>query len=489
MVSCKSSHNGIRKERTGMTFFKQFTGACVLLILAATSVQADVQLPAIIAENMVLQRDQVLPIWGKADPGEQVTVKQGDQTTTTTTNADGRSLVKLPAMKAGGPHTLTISGKNTITLKNILIGEVWVCSGQSNMEWAMKNVNNAKQEMVAADHPQIRLFHVQHKRSSTELDDLTGGWNECTPKSVPDFSAVAYFFGRYLHKHLDVPVGVIETAWGGTPAEKWTPPSMFKAVPSLLKTADHPYAREAMSERSVLYNGMVAPLIPFAIRGAIWYQGESNVSMGRHYRKLFSGMITGWRNEWKQGDFPFLYVQIAPWNYSQVKEWPQNGCLLVREAQLKTLALKNTAMAVTMDIGNVKDIHPRNKQDVGKRLGLAARAIAYGEKLVYSGPIYKSMKSDGRRIVLHFDHVGGGLVAKGGPLTTFQIAGEDRKFVEAIARIEGNSVVIYSAQVAKPAAVRFAWSDAALPNLFNTENLPASPFRTDSWPVLMMVAE
>ena len=459
------------------------------LIHFAAGAEAAVRLPRVFGDHMVLQRDRMIPVWGWAEPGEHVTVSLCSSSASARTNGEGRWSVQLSRLPAGGPHELKVQGKNEVVCADVMLGEVWVCSGQSNMEWAMKNVNNAKQEIAAADHPQIRLFHVQHKRSSTELDDLAGGWNECMPKSVPDFSAVSYFFGRYLHKYLDVPVGVIETAWGGTPAEKWTPPSMFKTVPSLLKTADHPYAREAMSERSVLYNGMVAPLIPFAIRGAIWYQGESNVSMGTHYRKLFSGMITGWRNEWKQGDFPFLYVQIAPWDYSQIKEWPQNGCLLVREAQLKTLALKNTAMAVTMDIGNVDDIHPRNKQDVGKRLGLAARAIAYGEKLVYSGPIYKSMKSDGRRIVLHFDHVGGGLVAKGGLLTTFQIAGADRKFVEATARIEGNSVVVYSAQVAKPAAVRFAWSDAALPNLFNTENLPASPFRTDSWPVLMVVAE
>lgn len=454
------------------------TAACLAVALFAVSAAwADVTLPRVISDGMVLQRDAELPIWGKAAAGERVTVKLADSQATATADKDGHWMVRLPALPAGGPHTMSIQGNNSITLKNVLIGEVWVCSGQSNMEWPMSRVNDSEQEIASANYPQIRLFRVTRKKADEELDDVEATWQATSPKSVEDFSAVGFLFGRYLHKHLNVPIGLIESAWGGTPAEHWTPASAFAADASLKETSDHPHAQEVMKTPSVLYNGMIAPLIPYAIRGAIWYQGESNVPMGEHYHKLFSSMITGWRNEWGQGDFPFLYVQIAPWKYEKIDGWPPEGCPLVREGQLQTLALPNTGMVVTMDIGNVEDIHPTNKQEVGRRLGLAARAIAYGESLVYSGPVFKSMTTDGDRAVAHFDHVGGGLMADSGDLTTFEIAGDDGKFVPAKARIDGDTVVVQSAEVAEPKAVRYAWKDDAVPNLFNKEGLPASPFR------------
>lgn len=456
--------------------------------LASSTARCDVTLPSVFGDNMVLQRDREIPVWGKAKPGEKVTVRLGENQASSTADEKGKWMARLPAVAAGGPHELIVQGDKpgdkTLTLHNVLVGEVWVCSGQSNMEWPMTRIDNSEQEIEAADYPRLRLFSVKRTTSETPLDDVEASWSICTPESVPDFSAVAYFFGRRLHEHLDVPVGLLKTAWGGTPAEHWTPSAMFEADPTLTITAEHPHARDVMEKRSSLYNGMISPLVPFAIRGAIWYQGESNVPMGEHYHKLFSSMIAGWRKAWNQGDFPFLFVQIAPWDYSKVDGWPPEGCPLVREAQAKTLALKNTAMVVTMDIGDVEDIHPTNKQDVGARLARAARAVAYGEDIVYSGPMYRSHEIVGNQIVLHFDHADGGLVSHDGPPRTFQIAGKDRRFVDATATIQGETVVVHSDDVSAPVAVRFAWKDTALPNLFNKHRLPASPFRTDSWPVL-----
>jgi len=456
--------------------------AAIAVVLGLHAVAlADVSLSHLFSDHMVLQRGRELPIWGKADAGETVTVRMAENEASATADGEGRWQVRLPAMAAGGPHELKIAGKNQLTIHDVLIGEVWIGSGQSNMEFGMsRGVLNGKQELAAANYPRIRLFHVKRVKSDTPLADVDAAWESCTPKTVAGFSAVEYFFGRYLHKQLDVPVGLIESAWGGTPAEYWVPHSSFEKDSSLFQTSNHPHAKKVMQTPSVLYNGMIAPLVPYAIQGVIWYQGESNVPMGAYYGKLFSAMIEGWRHEWNQGDFPFLYVQIAPWKYSATGR-PDEGAALVREGQLQTLKLKNTGMAVIMDIGNVDNIHPRNKQDVGLRLGLAARAIAYGEKgLVYSGPIFRSQEIKGDRAVLHFDHVGGGLMAKDGPLREFQIAGKDGKFVPAEAEIVGETVVVHSPKVKQPASVRFAWRDVALPNLFNKEGLPASPFRTSA---------
>ena len=453
--------------------------AVAVLTLAAERARAEVTLPRLFGDHMVLQRDCQLPVWGKAEPGEAVRVELAGHEASTRAGDDGRWSVRLPALKAGGPHKLTVRGKNEIVLNDVLIGEVWVCSGQSNMEWSMRRgLINVEKERAAANDPQLRLFHVKRAKADKPADDVEGQWQLCTPETVFDFSAVAYFFGRHLRKHLGVPVGLIESAWGGTPAEYWTPLEMFENDPSLYEVPDDPRSKKVMQTPSVLFNGMIAPLIPYAMRGVIWYQGESNVPRGAQYGKLFSAMIEGWRRAWGEGDFPFLYVQIAPWNYSRNKNpAASEGAALVRQGQLETLRLPNTAMVVTTDIGDVNDIHPRNKQEVGRRLGLAARAIAYGEQVVYSGPLPRSLEVRDGRAIVHFDHVDGGLVAKGGALREFEIAGPDGKFVPAEAEIVGDTVVVHADGVSQPVAVRMGWRDVAEPNLFNAEGLPASPFR------------
>lgn len=452
---------------------------------SSSLVRADVKLPRIFSDNMVLQQGKPLPIWGKAEAGEKVTVTIAGKQAEATADGMGKWSVKLAALPVSAePLEMTVTGKNTLTLKNILVGEVWICSGQSNMEWPVTAADNPNDEIAAAKYPKLRFITVPKTKGGNEpRDDFAGSWSECTPETTASFSATAYFFGRELQKMRNVPVGLIHASWGGTPAEFWTPAAEFAADPSLKQTSDHPYAQSVMKEPSTLYNGMIAPVISYAIAGVIWYQGESNVPMAAHYRKLFSAMIEGWRKAGNQGDFAFLYVQIAPWVYDRIKGWPRTGCPLVREAQLQTLALKNTGMVVTMDIGNVSDIHPKNKQEVGRRLALAAQAVAYGEKLEFSGPIYKSQKIDGNKIVVDFDHASSGLLAKGDKLLTFQIAGKDRLFVDANAVIEGHTVVVSSPTVAEPVAVRYAFQDDALPNLFNKEGLPASPFRTDDFPI------
>jgi sialate O-acetylesterase len=468
----------------------------LLVVASSSSVQADVKLPSVFGDNMVLQRGQPLKFWGKADPGENVTVslwrKQGGDAVAreVVSKADDTGSWKLavkPYHKAG-PISVAIKGKNTINLKNVLIGEVWICSGQSNMEWQMKRAKNSEQEIAAAKYSNIRLFHVKKTPKSLPQDDvqLTASWKECSPDTVPNFSAVAYFFGRHLQKELDVPIGLIETAWGGSRIEPWTPPVGFKQVPKLqplVKVAEEVRQGDPNSEinrqtPTVLYNGMVHGLVPFSMRGAIWYQGESNRADGMMYCEKMKGLIYGWRKVWNQGDFPFLFVQLAPYTYRD-----KDDTLLPKiwEAQTATLSVPNTGMAVTVDIGNVKNIHPTNKQDVGKRLALWALAKTYGNKdLVYSGPLYQSMSIEHGRIRIKFKHVGSGLLSRDSkPLSWFTIAGQDGKFVSAKAEIDGDSVVVSSDKVSKPKAVRFGWNQLAEPNLSNKEGLPASPFRTD----------
>ena len=510
-------------KRIGFGERTVFVGSLVLVLVCAAVSFADVKLPAVISDNMVIQRGMKVPIWGWARPGEGVSISGDWQSLGwhTAADKDGKWMVKIdPPRRAGGPFEMTISGKNTITIKNILAGEVWVASGQSNMEWSVERSANAEKEIASANYPDIRLFKVERAFADTPQENCRGGWSVCTPKTVAGFSAVAYFFGRQLHRELEVPVGLIQTSWGGTPAEAWTRHEVlaadaeFKPIierfeqawSNYLQKMDD-YSQELANWLSVakqarerggatpeepekprpprrskapsqLYNAMIAPLIPYGIRGAIWYQGESNVDRAYQYRKLFPAMIKNWRTDWGQGDFPFYYVQIAPYRYGRRFAGAE-----LREAQLMTLSVPNTGMAVTMDIGKVDDIHPKNKQDVGRRLALWALAKTYRrEGIAYSGPVYRSMRAEGNRIRLFFDYVGEGLVARGGPLTDFTIAGADRNFVEARAEIDGDTIVVVSDKVKKPVAVRFAWSNAAVPNLFNRERLPASSFRTDAWP-------
>ena len=500
---------------------------CVVLLLLSTgAIFADVKLPAVIGDNMVLQRGKASHIWGWADPNEQITVSVSWRTMSweVTTDKEGKWSFEMSPPKTTGPHEMTLRSKNTITIKNILVGEVWVCSGQSNMQWSVRASANADQEIAGADYPKIRLFTVKRKVANEPQTNCEGSWTMCSPETVPGFSAVGYFFGRELHKELDVPIGLIHTSWGGTPAESWTRRGALEAVPDCLPIlerfdeamAKYPEAKKKYDEDVIkwkkaaekakaegekppgrprapfgpgnphspagLYNAMIAPLIPYSIAGAIWYQGESNAGRAYQYRKLFPAMITNWRQDWGQGNFAFLFVQLA--NFMAVEPEPVDSAWAeLREAQLMTLALPNTGMAVIIDIGEASDIHPKNKQDVGKRLALWALARTYGKTPVYSGPIYKSMKTEGNKTILEFEHVGGGLVGRGGePLKGFAVAGADRKFAWADAKIEGDTVVVSSDKVSEPAAVRYGWANNPVCNLYNKEGLPASPFRTDDWP-------
>ncbi len=458
----------------------------MLAVVLSVPTAAAIKLPSIIGDSMVLQRDEPVAVWGWDDPGTDVTVSIGENKATGEADDTGKWCVQLSAMEAGGPHTMTVAGTDTVTIEDVLVGEVWLCSGQSNMEWTVSNSNNAEEEIAAANHPRIRHIKIPHvPMDSPQSDVPSSGWQVCSPQTVGSFTACGYFMGRYLQDELDVPIGLIGSNWGGTRIEPWTPPVGFQQVAALKDIADnldnYPSKKDngQINHQSplALYNGMIAPLVPYTIRGAIWYQGESNNGEGMLYHEKMKALIAGWRAIWGKEDLPFYYVQLAPYRYGgDPTRLPG-----IWEAQLATLAVPHTGMAVTVDIGNTTNIHPRNKQDVGKRLALWALAKLYGEQdLVYSGPLYKSMTIDGDTIRIAFDHVGGGLVSRDGkPLSWFTIAGEDKNFVEAKAEIDGDEVVVSADGVAAPVAVRLGWHQEAEPNLSNKEGLPASPFRTD----------
>jgi len=501
-----------------------------LATLWVAGAQADVTLPHIFGSHMVLQRDHALPVWGWADAGEKVEVKLGDlPAVAATTGADGAWRVDLPAHAAGGPLALTVNGKNTITLEDVLIGEVWVCSGQSNMEFTVNGAINADQEKAAANYPQIRHVTVPKVAAGAPARDFDGTWQVCTPETVGGFTAVGYFFAREINRGLDVPVGIVNTSWGGTAIEPWTPPVGFAAVPALKGISDQitladprsaPYkaalgdylgkldtwlgqARDALAaerpldpapaypdpikplagvgQPTALYNGMIVPLLPFAIRGALWYQGESNHGEGRLYTEKMKALVGGWRQVWGEGDFPFYYVQIAPYGYG---EEDPNILPTFWEAQAAALEIPNTGMAVITDIGDINDIHPRNKQDVGRRLALLALAQTYGRQdVVCSGPTFRSLEQEGARLRVRFDHVGGGLATRDGKAPDwFEIIGSETDYAKADAVIEGDSVVLSSPDVPDPCAVRFAWHKDAEPNLQNKEGLPAMAFRAGEVP-------
>jgi len=446
-------------------FVSSYISAVSLLVasFAVPQAQAEVKLPKVIGSHMVLQRDRPLPIWGWAAPDEEVTVKLDEATATTKADAQGNWKVVLPAVKAdGNVHNMTVSGQNKIELDDILIGDVWVGSGQSNMEMGITACDKAKEEIPAAHYPKIRLILVPKVQAAQPCKDLKADWVECSPKTIAaggwgGFSAGLFYFGQRLHKELDVPVGLIDSSWGGSPIEPWT---------------------VSGKNGGGMYNGMIAPVKPFAIRGAIWYQGEANVGSGLKYRDKMKALITGWRKVWGY-DFPFYFVQLAPWSGYGPGSLPP-----LWEAQAASLKIPGTGMAVTTDIvHNLGDIHPRNKFDVGNRLALWALAKEYGKKdLVCSGPLYKSMKVEETKIRLSFAHSGGGLESRDGkPLTEFEIAGADGKFVPADAVIDGDTVVVEAKEVPLPTQVRFGWRNVANPNLANKEGLPASPFQTNNW--------
>lgn len=631
----------------------------VMLILSTETLKAEISVADIFTDNMVLQRHTDLKVWGDADPGEQITLSFNGQKLETRANKKGNWIVILSPMAAGGPFEMIIQGKNRIVLGNILIGDVWICSGQSNMGWTVAQSDNADKEIDKGDYPNIRLFSVPHELSSVPKTEMKNtSWKVCTPETIKDFSAVGYFFGRGLHNELDVPIGLINTTWGGTAVETWTSKESIVQLPKYegfgrrienfnpeeieernraslekalgflpmdekgleegwmnpstdrsdwktieipnfwenlgyetldgivwfsydfnLETNDiHPRSflylgridnsditwingikvgemewghekdREykipldvlkpglnnitirvddrwgkggfaANQEQfflkagkqniplngrwqfkvdkvydnfkaspnevpSLLYNAMIHPLIPYGIKGVIWYQGENNTPRAKEYAITFPNMINNWRENWQQGDFPFLFVQLA--NFQKPKLMPgEDNWAELRESQTSALSLNNTGMALAIDIGEADDIHPTNKQDVGERLKLSALKVAYGkDEVVHSGPKYKSMQIEDGKAVVYFDHIGSGLMVKSkhGYINEFEIAGEDQKFYWAKAKLDGDKVVVWSDKVNKPVSVRFAWSSNPSEfNLYNKEGLPAIPFRTDDW--------
>lgn len=478
------------------------------LILAATlaaspSAFADVTISKAFGDHMVLQQGSPIRVWGTGDPGESVSVSLGGKTAKTTTTKEGSWRVDLPALSADGKsHTMTVKGKNAIEIKDVLLGEVWICSGQSNMEWAVNRSLNPQEEIAAANHPQIRLFNVPgHVAQPEPGNDPRGKWQICSPETVPGFSAVGYYFGRELQKELKVPIGLVGTNWGGTRIEPWTPPVGFKSVPNL---KDYVENLEAVAKARAegkkakpkggavqIYNGMVHALTPLSARGAIWYQGESNAGDGLRYDHLKEGLVKGWRSVFENEDLSFYWVQLA--NFRQPEDKPEGGGWgPVREGQRRALRLPKTGMAVIIDIGNAKDIHPKNKQDVGKRLALLALAKDYDKDVVPSGPLYKSMKKEGSKIKISFDHVGSGLMTgekkgldpvketKGADLARFSIQDKAGKWHWAKAKIDGKDVVVWHDEVKDPQHVRFGYeSNPVGINLYNKEGLPASPFTTD----------
>ena len=476
----------------------------VFLFLASEVLRA-ITLPGIIGNNMVLQREQSVHLWGAAKPGSTIHVQFAGQAKVSTADTLGRWELNLdPLATSSSPRDLTFSSSepqdltNSVSLTNILVGEVWLCSGQSNMEKPIgrqpgqKPVFNAERELGAANYPQIRLFLVPNKRSVTPLKDVRSKWVECSSNSleVTKFSAAGYFFGRDIFQQLNVPIGLIDSTWGGTRIEPWTSQEGFTLIPSLAEFADSSNEANNSIGVSRLYNGMIAPLTKFSIRGALWYQGESNlmdVNDGLNYEDKMKALILGWRKAWGR-EFPFFYVQIAPYCYfadrpDRVKS--SDSLPLIWEAQTLSLQIPDTGMIVTTDlVDDLHDIHPRNKQDVGKRLARLALAKVYGQtNIVWSGPMYRSMHVAGGKAVLQFDHTDGGLMSTDvKPLNWFTIAGEDGTFHPAKAAILGNSVIVSSPDVSEPKAVRFAWSETAQPNLFNRSGLPAVPFRTDGPP-------
>jgi sialate O-acetylesterase len=506
------------------------------LLLAAcctSAALADVRLPALFTDHMVLQQGQKNRVWGSADPGEDVIVTIGGQRQATKANDKGKWQVTLDALAVGGPLTLSITGKNKLAVEDVLVGEVWICSGQSNMQWAVSQANDADLETKTANFPKIRLISVPQVGTQEPQDDFKGKWEVCSPATAAQFSAVGYFFGRQLHQTLNVPIGLIDDAWGGSACEAWVRRDLLEKDPKyqpliarwqeIEKSFDATKAaadfqaalakwqeavRTARAENKPLptrpqdpaarmtgnarpgniYNGVLKPTIGYGIRGAIWYQGESNASRAYQYRDLFPLMIKSWRDEWQQGDFPFYWVQLADFQ-AEKSEPGDSSWAELREAQTLTMKrLPHTGEAVIIDLGEGRDIHPRNKQDVAKRLVRWALANEYGvSDIAYKSPSYKSMEKQGNKVILSFDNVGQGLYTfdLADKAAGFAIAGSDKKFVWADAKLvpgTTDKIEVSSDRVSDPASVRYAWADNPVCNVYSRNGLPLNPFRTDDWP-------
>jgi sialate O-acetylesterase len=503
----------------------------VLLLISLTA-SAEVRLPKLWSDHAVIQRDRPIHVWGWADVGERVTATLrganggADETASATTDPLGHWSLYLPPRSAGGgAYTLTVAGSNTVTINDLLIGDVWLASGQSNMEMPLLGfpgsavLKNGPEEIKAANHPEIRLLHEPKRFSYFPMQDQDATWQICTPETAASFSSVAYFFAREIQHDQKVPMGVVEADWGGTPAESWTSldtlgndaalmPVFAARAAEMDKQADVEavkarYAREDAAARAAgrtpeehpwqppvepwaaasLYNGMIAPVTPLAIRGVIWYQGEANTGLDRAslYHRLFSSMIGDWRRQFAQGDFPFLFTQISSYEASPEEYWG-----IVRDAQRRTLAVNNTAMAVTLDVGDPGNVHPADKQTVGHRLALAARALSYGEDVHHSGPLFRQATTEGTGMRVYFSGADGKLAVRGGTLQGFEVAGADRHFVPAMAKIDadGSTVTVESAQVTAPLYVRYAWPNAPNATLMDSGGMPASTFTSEAVPAL-----
>jgi sialate O-acetylesterase len=465
---------------------------------------------------MVLQRERPIHLWGWSAPGEKISVALHGVSRTTAGDSLGNWSVFLPPEAAGGPYKLTVSGGNQIVLEDILIGDVWLASGQSNMEMPLKGfpgapLKGSAEEIARAGQSQMRLLHIPHKAADFPLGNSDTAWTVCSPETAANFSAAAYFFGRELAAREHVPIGLIDATWGGTVAEAWVSLQAIAADAALMPVfatraqmmrqqdetpailarekredlaarhagqapPNHPWRPDPASwAPAALFNGMVAPLTPYTIKGVIWYQGESNsrLTFAPMYARIFPALIADWRAQWHQGNFPFLFVQIANFTSNPTENWA-----VIREAQRRSLSTGNTAMVVTTDIGDPDNVHPADKQTVGARLALAARALAYGEKVEYCGPLFRQATPEGDAVRVWFDHAGG-LVAKGDAPVGFEIAGDDGRFVAAAARIDGQTVLVGDPRVAEPKYVRYGWANAPVVNLYNSDGLPASPFTSE----------
>jgi len=492
-----------------------------LLTSVPLSARAEVSLPATFSDHMVLQADSKLPVWGWAKPGEEVEVSLADQTQRTTADAKGDWRVHFAALPAGKGTSLRISASNRIEVKDVLIGEVWLCSGQSNMAWTVGRLRSLKEEQASAQYPQLRMFVESSGGAGEANRKPRGEWKLTSPENLPNFSATAYFFGRHLHRELKRPIGLLVSAVGGTPIQSWISPEAqrkhpemakpFEAVDRLMKDWTPAKAQELQRRHleiwnqqvakakqegkplparpsgnpdprsrspGNLFNGKIAPLVGYAIKGAIWYQGESNAFTaqgGRFYGEQLPMLLRDWRAQWNQGEFPMAWVQLPNFHNERFQGWRE-----VREAMLKTLSLPNTGMAIALDLGESGDIHPQNKQEVGRRLGLWALAKVYGQTLAWSGPLPLKSLFDGGSALCEFSHAEG-LKARAGAIEGFELAGEDKIFHPASASVENHQLRVSSPAVPKPLALRYAWKDDPKANLVNGAGLPASPFRTDSW--------
>jgi sialate O-acetylesterase len=515
----------------------------VLSAIASVNAVAEVKLAGVFGDHMVLQRDTAVPVWGWAEPKEQVEVTIGEQTKKAIADDTGKWMVRLDALAAGGPHTLTVAGTNTLTISDVLVGEVWLCSGQSNMAMNVSRAKDFETEQANANLPLIRHYRTAPHATPEIQADCGGSWSVSSSETVGGFSATAYFFGKKLHEELGVPIGLINSSWGGTDVAAWTSVSAQEAVESIVpklqaydgliehfdpneaarafeaavanwekraaaaKSAGKPAPRKPrptgdprvnQNRPGNLFNGMINPLVPYAIRGAIWYQGERNsktVPDGVLYATQLETLIGDWRTRWEQGDFPFITVQLPNYQAPQQKPVETTGWVMVRESELKSLKLKNTGIAITTDVGEAKDIHPKDKQSVGRRLALWALGTTYGQDIVYSGPLMSFFQYragnvvDGKlrpgRMMVNFLHADGLKSSDDEPLRGFAVADEDRVFYEAQARIDAESgmIVLSSKHVETPVAARYNWASNPNGNLVNGAGLPAAPFRTDSWDV------